>query len=124
MDSVALQGIGIDEERGAVGWGRQRRHHDDCSPAILGESQRPLDQRDPKAGVGKRRGTAKRIAEDAGSEPVVAGRKRFKGMLEGLEGDEILLRQDGELVRIPLAAVRKAKLTLSEALLKRAAGQG
>ena len=51
------------------------------------------------------------------------GRKRFSGLLEGLEGDEVLLRQEGELVRIPFRAIRKAKLTLSPALLK-SAGQG
>lgn len=52
----------------------------------------------------------------------IGGRKRFRGLIEGLENDEVLLRQEGELVRIPFAAVRKAKLTLSEALLKSAQG--
>lgn len=56
------------------------------------------------------------------AEPL-AGRKRFTGLLEGLADGEVLLRQEGELVRIPLAAVRKAKLTLSDALLRHAAGQ-
>lgn len=51
------------------------------------------------------------------------GRKRFKGLLEGLADGEVLLRQDGDLVRIPLAAVKKAKLTLSEALLQSVAKQ-
>jgi ribosome maturation factor RimP len=54
----------------------------------------------------------------------IGGRKRFTGLLEGLEGEEVLLlRQEGELVRIPLASVKKAKLTLSEALLKSASGR-
>lgn len=65
------------------------------------------------------------------SEPLEGGRKRFTGIVEGLDGggeggDEeavVLLRQEGggEPVRIPFRSVRKAKLTLSEALLKRAA---
>jgi ribosome maturation factor RimP len=50
----------------------------------------------------------------------LAGRRRFIGLLEGLENDEVLLRQEGELVRIPFDSVSKAKLTLSEALLKSA----
>lgn len=50
----------------------------------------------------------------------LAGRKRFVGLVEGLESGEVLLRQEGGLVRIPFGSVRKAKLTLSEALLKHA----
>jgi ribosome maturation factor RimP len=53
----------------------------------------------------------------------IGGRKRFTGLLEGLEGEEVLLRQAGDLVRIPLASVKRAKLTLSEALLKSASGR-
>jgi ribosome maturation factor RimP len=56
------------------------------------------------------------------AEPL-AGRKRFTGILEGLAEGEVRLRQDGELVKIPYALVRKAKLTLSDALLKSAASQ-
>lgn len=56
--------------------------------------------------------------------PLAGGRKRFKGLIEGLAEGEVLLREEGgELARIPLAAVRKAKLTLSEALLKGAAAR-
>ncbi len=58
--------------------------------------------------------------------PLEGGRKRFTGIVEGTEDEAgaavVLLRQEGgELVRIPFASVRKAKLTLSEALLKSAA---
>lgn len=56
------------------------------------------------------------------AEPL-AGRKRFTGILEGLAEGEVRLRQDGELVKIPYALVRKAKLTLSDALLKSVASQ-
>lgn len=55
------------------------------------------------------------------SAELVGGRKRFTGLIEGLERDEVLLRQEGELVRIPFGSVRKAKLTLSEALMRSAA---
>ena len=55
------------------------------------------------------------------AEPL-AGRRRFKGLLEGMDEGEVLLRQEGELFRIPFGSVRKAKLTLSEALLKGTAG--
>lgn len=55
------------------------------------------------------------------TEVPVAGRKRFRGIVRGLEAEEVLVEQDGEAIRIPFASIRKAKLTLSEALLKRAA---
>ena len=52
-------------------------------------------------------------------EPV-EGRRRFRGVVRGLDerGDAVLVEQEAEgLVRIPYASVKKAKLTLSEALL-------
>ena len=52
----------------------------------------------------------------------VEGRKRFRGILRGLEDDEVVVEEEGALVRIPFASVRKAKLTLSPALLARAGG--
>ena len=55
------------------------------------------------------------------SDPPHEGRKRFRGLLRGIEEEEVLIEQDGVLVRIPFSSVRKAKLTLSEALLKSAA---
>jgi ribosome maturation factor RimP len=51
----------------------------------------------------------------------IHGRKRFRGVVHGLERDEVVLEQEGEQVRIPFAFVRKAKLTLSEKLLASAA---
>jgi ribosome maturation factor RimP len=53
------------------------------------------------------------------ADPPVDGRKRFRGIVRGLEegADLVLVEQEGELVRIPFASVKKAKLTLSEALL-------
>jgi ribosome maturation factor RimP len=60
------------------------------------------------------------------AEPI-EGRRRFRGVLRGLEGDDVVLveQEEAGLVRIPHAAVRKAKLTLSEELLRSAAaGRG
>jgi ribosome maturation factor RimP len=51
----------------------------------------------------------------------IHGRKRFRGVVHGLESDEVVLEHEGEQVRIPFAFVRKAKLTLSEKLLASAA---
>lgn len=46
------------------------------------------------------------------------GRKRFRGELLGLEGEEIAIRVDNMEFRIPVEAVDEAKLVLSEALIK------
>jgi ribosome maturation factor RimP len=57
--------------------------------------------------------------------PIGDGRRRFTGILRGLEGEDVLIESGGETVRIPFAAIRKGKLVLTEALLKRhAAGTG
>jgi ribosome maturation factor RimP len=47
----------------------------------------------------------------------VAGRKRFRGKLLGLEGDEVLLQVGAETVRVPLDAVERAKLVLTDELI-------
>ena len=51
--------------------------------------------------------------------PIGDGRRRFTGILRGLEGEDVLIESGGETVRIPFAAIRKGKLVLTEALLKR-----
>ena len=56
-------------------------------------------------------------------EPAVAGRKRFRGIVRGLEGDEVVVEEEGAVLRIPFPSVKKAKLTLSPALLARASGE-
>jgi ribosome maturation factor RimP len=43
------------------------------------------------------------------SEPI-AGRSQYNGLLESVEGDEILIRIDQAQYRIPLIAVAKARL--------------
>lgn len=42
--------------------------------------------------------------------PEVDGHKHFIGTIEGVEGDDILLDMDGTAVRIPHAAVTRARL--------------
>lgn len=54
------------------------------------------------------------------TEAPVEGRKRFRGIVRGFDeaqGAVLVEQEKGELVRIPFASVRKAKLTLSQALL-------
>jgi ribosome maturation factor RimP len=50
-------------------------------------------------------------------EPDIEGRKRFKAMLNGVEGDDILIEQDGQAFRVPFASIRKARLVLTDALI-------
>jgi ribosome maturation factor RimP len=50
-------------------------------------------------------------------EPV-EGRKRFRGVLLGLEGEDARLRlEDGAEVHLPLSGVARAKLVLTDALI-------
>ena len=49
------------------------------------------------------------------------GRKRFKGVLLGLDGDDARLRlEDGAEVHLPLPRVARAKLVLTDALIAEA----
>lgn len=60
------------------------------------------------------------------AEPV-EGRRRFKGTLLGLEGDVVKLRlDDGHETDVPLSAVTRAKLEMTDALIEehRLAQQG
>jgi len=47
----------------------------------------------------------------------VGGRKRFRGRLQGVKGDEISLAVDGETYLLPLAGVVRAKLVLTDELI-------
>ncbi|MEK7687481.1 MAG: ribosome maturation factor RimP [Pseudomonadota bacterium] len=52
------------------------------------------------------------------AEPV-DGRRRFKGTLLGLEGDVVRLRlEDGQETGVPLSAVTRAKLEMTDALIE------
>ena len=50
------------------------------------------------------------------------GRRRFRGRLLGLEGAAVRLDAEGEVLTLPLDAIRRAKLVLTDDLLA-AAGQ-
>ena len=66
------------------------------------------------------------IARLETAEPV-EGRRRFKGTLLGLEGDLVKLRlEDGKEAEVPLSAVSRAKLEMTDALIeeRRLAQQG
>jgi ribosome maturation factor RimP len=66
------------------------------------------------------------IARLETAEPV-EGRRRFKGTLLGLEGDLVKLRlEDGKEAEVPLSAVSRAKLEMTDALIEehRLAQQG
>ena len=47
----------------------------------------------------------------------IAGRRRFRGRLVGLDGDDVCLRLPEGEQRIPFGAVKKAKLVLSDDLI-------
>ncbi len=53
------------------------------------------------------------------------GRRRFKGRLLGVVGDEVQLETDGGTVEVPLSEIAQAKLLLTDALIaaERGAGQ-
>ncbi|WP_225770391.1 ribosome maturation factor RimP [Inquilinus sp. Marseille-Q2685] len=56
----------------------------------------------------------------------VDGRKRFRGVLAGIEGETVLLRSEEigeEPVRLPFAEIQRAKLILTDALIEAAAAE-
>jgi len=53
----------------------------------------------------------------------VDGRKRFKGTLKGVEGDEVLLDSDTGPARVAFDNVLRAKLVITDELLRAAAAQ-
>ncbi len=48
------------------------------------------------------------------------GQRRFRGLLKGLAEDEVMLEADGKDVLLPLEAIAKAKLILTDELIKNA----
>jgi ribosome maturation factor RimP len=56
---------------------------------------------------------------------LVENRKRFKGVLAGIEGDNVLIDLEGEeeTAVVPFAWISDAKLVLNDALMKRGAEQ-
>ena len=57
------------------------------------------------------------------TDRMIEGRKRFKGMLAGVEGDNVAIDLDGEddTALIPFDWIVDAKLVMSDALIKRGA---
>ena len=53
----------------------------------------------------------------------VDGRKRFRGRLKGVEGDQIALEVDGAPCRLPLSGVLRAKLVLTDELIAASRGE-
>lgn len=56
---------------------------------------------------------------------LVDGRKRFKGVISGVEDREVLIEADGEdaAARLPFAWIAEAKLVLNDDLMKRGAAE-
>ncbi|WP_448192089.1 ribosome maturation factor RimP [Azospirillum sp. sgz301742] len=53
----------------------------------------------------------------------IDGRKRFKGTLTGIEGDDVLLDSEIGPTRVPFDNVLRAKLVITDELLRAASGQ-
>ncbi len=53
----------------------------------------------------------------------IDGRRRFKGRLLGLEGDFVSLSVEDATVRLPIEAIAKAKLVLTDELIAAAAAE-
>jgi ribosome maturation factor RimP len=51
------------------------------------------------------------------------GRRRFQGRIAGVEGDQVRIDLGTEQVMLPLAAIARAKLVLTDALLSSAKRQ-
>jgi ribosome maturation factor RimP len=45
------------------------------------------------------------------------GRRRFRGRLAGLEGDDVMLEEDGLSLRLPFSGIARAKLVLTDELV-------
>ena len=46
------------------------------------------------------------------------GRKRFKGLLLGLDGNDVVIESDGSRLRIPFGGIAEAKLVLTDKLIQ------
>lgn len=48
----------------------------------------------------------------------IDGRKRYRGIVKGMEGEDVLIEVDGAEFRVPFIAISQAKLVLTDELLK------
>lgn len=55
--------------------------------------------------------------------PPLEGQKRFRGFLKGTEGESVLLETDTGPVSLPFDGIEKAKLVLTDALIRQTSGQ-
>ena len=46
------------------------------------------------------------------------GRKRFRGQLEGLDGNDVVIQSQGQRIAFPFRAILEAKLVLTEKLIQ------
>lgn len=51
------------------------------------------------------------------ADTMIDGRKRFKGRLQGIRGDDVLIAGDWGEAAVPLAAIVRAKLVLTDELM-------
>ena len=47
-----------------------------------------------------------------------AGRKRFRGMLEGLDGNDVVIASQGARIQFPFRSILEAKLVLTDKLIQ------
>ena len=47
----------------------------------------------------------------------IEGRKRFRGVLQGLDGQDVMIRADNSDIRFPFRAIANAKLVLTDKLI-------
>lgn len=55
--------------------------------------------------------------------PLESGQKKFRGILKGIENGEIMIETDQGLAAIPFGMLKKAKLVLTDELIKATANQ-
>ncbi len=51
---------------------------------------------------------------------MIDGRKRFRGLLKGSDGSDVLLDMDGQIARLPFNQIAEAKLVMTDALMEAA----
>lgn len=51
---------------------------------------------------------------------MIDGRKRFRGLLKGSDGSDVLLDMDGQIARLPFDQIAEAKLVMTDALMEAA----
>ena len=55
-------------------------------------------------------------------ESPLDGRRRYRGVLKGVNGDDVEIKVDGTVYSVPFAMIGTSKLVMSDKLIKRLAG--